>query len=851
MAESQTQQRVARLRTTARVFASIALGGGAITLFGWAFEEEGTSTSLFADLRQMKANTALGLVMAGASLWLSTTRNGYVRAAAIFAGFAGTIGFVTLMQDITGWNAGIDEFLFENPTAEGSPGRMAPTTAFCFLAFGISALCAQRANRLRLAHTLALVSALVTLVALIGHLYNVEALYSIGTLRTMASHTALFHLLLAVGLLFAYPSGGLMTSIVSDTLGGSMARRLLPIAIVLPIVAGWLRLKGESAGLYGLGFGVALMAVSSIVAVAAMIWWSATSLGRMEAERRRSEEAFSAHLRDILDTALDASVSIDATSRITYWNRRAEEIFGWSQSDAIGQDLSMIIMPDRYREAHRRGLRHFLATGEGPILGRRIEITALRRDGTEFPVELTVSALKDSGQPAFNAFIADISERKRAEEELRVGQEHTTSLLRISHRLERASTFTDVLQAALEEITRQMGFRSVWAFLLAEDGETASLITIEGEIADTVRRSLPTLIVKGDRFLEAIFAATEPVVVEDARVDPRTDKAIVERLQNRTILNAPLLLSDKRIGAVGTGSFGDEGVRVPTKRQVDYFAAMASHIAAAFDRIRLLDERARVNEELERRVARRTAQLATANKELEAFSYSVSHDLRAPLRHVDAFSRILLEEHAANLDETGQKYIGIIRAGAQRMGRMVDDLLHLSRIERQKLALRETDLNTVVQEVLRDVEDDLAGRSIEWRVGELPVAACDPGLIKLAFTNLLSNAIKYTKHRPTAIIEVGYEAEPSPGVIYVRDNGAGFDQRYADKLFGVFQRLHRSEDFEGTGIGLATVQRIVNKHGGRIWAQGAVEKGATFFITLPDMRRAHERLADARVRETP
>jgi PAS domain S-box-containing protein len=558
----------------------------------------------------MKANTALGLVMAGVSLWLSTTRDGYSRTTTTLAAVAGTLGLVTLIQDIIGWNTGIDELLFVDATADGWPGRMAPNTAFCFVAFGAAVAVAHRGNRLWLAHTIALVSVLITLVALIGYLYDVEALYSVGTLRTIAFHTALFHLLLAVGLLFAYPSGGLMTSIVSDSLGGTMARRLLPIAIVLPVVAGWLRLQGQSAGLYGLGFGVALMAVSSIIAVAAMIWWSATSLGHMEAERRRTEKEFSAHLRDILDTALDAVVSIDATSRITYWNRRAEEVFGWSRSEAVGQDLSTMIMPERYREAHHRGLDRFRTTGEGPILGRRIEIAALRRNGTEFPIELTISALKDSGELAFNAFIADISDRRRAEEELRVGQEHMASLLRLSHRLERATTFTDVLQAALEEITRQMGFRSVWAFLLSEKGDTASLITIEGELADTVRRSLPTLTVKGDRFLEAIFAATEPVVVEDARIDPRTDKAIVESLQNRTIINAPLLLADKRIGAVGTGSFGDEGVRVPTTRQLNYFAAMSTHIAAAFDRIRLLDERARINEDLERRVVERTAQLA-------------------------------------------------------------------------------------------------------------------------------------------------------------------------------------------------------------------------------------------------
>lgn len=415
---------------------------------------------------------------------------------------------------------------------------------------------------------------------------------------------------------------------------------------------------------------------------------------------------------------------------------------------------------------------------------------------------------------------------------LRIGQQQKESLLRLAKQLEQAHTFREVLSPTLAEINPVMGYRTAWAYLFSEDGSTATLLAVGGPLADFVRESLPVLTVRGDPFLEAIFAATGPVIVEDARLDPRTNKQIVEQLQNRTIINVPLMLADRRIGALGTGTFGDEGIKRPTPDQLEYFSAMSTHVAAALDRIKLLEERARVNAELERRVAARTAQLEAANKELEAFSYSVSHDLRAPLRHIDAFSRILLDEHAQTLDESAKRYLSVIRGGAQNMGRMIDDLLQLSRLDRQDADRRPTDLGTLVRDVVQELQHDAGERSIEWIIGPLPEVICDTGLIKLAFSNLLSNAVKYTKYQPHAVIQVGAVDGSNPAAIFVRDNGAGFDPRYADKLFGVFQRLHRKEEFEGTGVGLATVHRVVRKHGGRIWAESGVGKGATFFLTL-------------------
>ncbi|MFZ0146095.1 MAG: PAS domain S-box protein [Candidatus Sulfotelmatobacter sp.] len=941
-------KRLSVFASAASVF-SIALGISSMA--AWAFHIPGLTTWGLAPVK-MVANTAACFALLGISLWMRRRQNGHPSsraggfAANVSAAVAGLAGLLSLIEHLSRSDLGIDQLLAHVSAADHAagvrPGLMSSITASDFVILGVALLLLDWRTRRN-----GWPAQLLCLTAAVATTFGLFALcLSPGTYPTsMAWPTTVGFFVLEGGLLCSRPTWALGGLLAGRSTGARLLRGAVPSALLILSLIGWHVSKPLLTETRFTWVEVSLLAVFSSLALAGFIAWMALIVERSEAlnadlERRVAQRTAAlgeseGRLAGVIQSAMDAILTVDEQQNIALFNGAAEKMFRCTAAEALSEPITRFI-PQRFHGAHSEHIRRFADTGvTNRAMGPKNVLWAQRADGQEFQIEASISQVITGGRKLFTVILRDVTERVQAE----AAREHLAAVVDCSD----DAIISKDLNGTINAWNR--GAEKIFGYSASEVIGRPMLMLFppdrtdeESDILARIRRGesvehFETVRVRKDGKQIDVSVTISPVkdmngtivgaskiardITERKQAEARLSgqaeelsRQAGELLRSREALETQTLMlqsvldsmaeglvaadeqgkfiiwnpAARKILGLGAanlpapdwtrhyGLYQEDMVtpfppdRLPLARAIrgesssaeifvrnpqieqgtwievgggplkDKDGAVRGGVVAFRDITqRKTDEQEirKLNEELEERVVERTAQLEAANHELEAFTYSVSHDLRAPLRHIGGFSRILIEDFSAGMDPEARTHLQRIEQGTQRMGLLVDELLNLARVGRHALQLQATGLNSIVEEVVSLLQPETKDRIISWKIADLPPAECDPILIKQVFQNLIANALKFTRTRQRAIIEISFRQKNGQIVIQVRDNGVGFNMKYSDKLFGVFQRLHRAEEFEGTGVGLATVHRIVHKHGGRVWAESELDKSATFFFTLP------------------
>lgn len=998
MAPRPDDQRSSSIQLLPWAVAVLSVVVGSLVLVGWLLDVS-LLKSLIPGAAAMRANTAIAFILLGGALWLlsrARTTLGlrlFGRGLAMFVCVTGASGLCELMFD---WNLNLDEFLvvgLDRVAGTSLRGRMPYATALSFVLLSGSLLLLDMGRAYLFAQFMSIAAIMVSLLAITGYTYRVISLDFAGIDRSLAIHTLVLFISLAFGLLALRADQAVAKVVLSDDMGGVLARRLLPVAVGVPIVIGWLRVEGQRAGLYGTDIGVALFAIANVACFASVILWSATSLHRTDAERKLAAESVresQGRFHAVIENMTEGVVISGLDGRLLHWNRAALDMHGFANSEEWCRALPDFV---NFIELSTLGGR-VVNLEEWPmsrlLRGEKVRNYQLRIRRLDIQWERVFSyggdmVLDTTGSRVAFCTMIDITESKRAEVALRTSREMLQGVLNLiplgvfwkdqrSRYLGcnavvcRALGFSDPADIAgrtdaempsitadqaeffvgkdrevmdadspqfhvIEQLTRGDG-TTIWLDTnkIPMHDDQGRVIGVLGTWEDITQRKqaeeaigkynerlrilhqIDKALIAGEEpsaiaaaalpFLRDLLGVRRAVVnlfdltanevewlaaagprrihvgpgvrysmefmgnvealrrgelqfIDVAALPPGPEVAALVASGVHSYVVVPMIARGELIGAL---SFG--GTSAPfSAEQISIAQEAAAQFAIAITQARLHESVKCHAQELELRILERTrelvdahaklqgtnaelmkltAELKAANKELEAFSYSVSHDLRAPLRAIDGFSRIVLEDYASQLPEDGRTYLQDVRANTLQMGRLVDDLLTFSRLSRQPVNQLAVDSAQLVHQCFDELRRSQDGRHVEIRIGDLPPCQADPALLKQVWINLLANALKYTGKRESAVIEVGCQVNDGRRVYFVKDNGVGFDMRYAHKLFGVFQRLHRAEDYEGTGVGLAIVQRIIHRHGGQVWAEARIDHGAAFFFTLDSGEQSHD-----------